>query len=260
MAKILFLPSSVDCDPTELAVPARLLASRGHALVIATPDGRPPSADARVLTGRGFGILAPVLGASRSAQAAWQELEASQPWRETQSVHAVRATDFDALVFIGGHAPAMRTYLEDVQVQALASEAFAANRRVAAVCHGLIPLARAKKADGRSVLHGHRTTALTRRQELLAWNLTRAWLGDYYRTYPTPVQDEVTAALAGPNDFLEGPLPLFRDTETNLSSGFVVEDGRLITARWPGDVNRFAHAIEDALRRDAREGVADPRP
>jgi hypothetical protein len=37
------------------------------------------------------------------------------------------------------------------------------------------------------------------------WNLTRLYLGDYYRTYPVTVEDEVTAALARPEDFQHGP-------------------------------------------------------
>jgi protease I len=96
------------------------------------------------------------------------------------------------------------------------------------------------------VLHGRKTTALLRSQELLAWNLTRVYLGDYYRTYPTTVEDEVTAALARPEDFQHGPLSLARDTSVR-PNGFSVVDGRYVSARWPGDAHGFSRAFAAVL-------------
>ncbi len=85
-------------------------------------------------------------------------------------------------------------------------------------------------------------------KELLAWSLTRAWLGDYYRTYPTTVEDEVKAALASPADFDPGPLAVLRDDPAHPERGFVVEDGSYVSARWPGDAHRFTDAILARLR------------
>jgi hypothetical protein len=60
--------------------------------------------------------------------------------------------------------------------------------------------------------------------------------GRYYRTYPTYVEDEVIAALARPEDFERGPRELSRrGTRDDHSHAFVVEDGRYVSARWPGD-------------------------
>jgi protease I len=117
---------------------------------------------------------------------------------------------------------------------------FAADKPVAAICHGVVLVARSLGADGQSVLHGRQSTALLQSQELLAWSLTRLWLGDYYRTYPQTVQSEVTEALAAPTDFLAGPFPLRRDSPANLSHGFALRDGNYLSARWPGDAHRFA--------------------
>ncbi len=103
-----------------------------------------------------------------------------------------------------------------------------------AACRALDP------DTGRSVLHGRKTTALLRRQERLAYQLTRITLGDYYLTYPVTVQDEVTASLASPDDFTEGPTPVLRDNMEHLSRGFTVRDGNYLSARWPGDVYRFS--------------------
>ena len=76
--------------------------------------------------------------------------------------------------------------------------------------------------------------------ELIAWRLTRLYLGDYYWTYPTTVEDEVRSALARPEDFIKGPLPVRRDSAARLGVGFTVRDGEYLSARWPGDAHRFA--------------------
>jgi hypothetical protein len=94
------------------------------------------------------------------------------------------------------------------------------------------------------VLHGRKTTALTRQMELTAWQLTRLTHGDYYRTYAETVEDEVRAALATPDDFAPGPTSLTRDSLARLERGFAVRDGTYLSARWPGDAHRFAVAFE----------------
>ena len=116
-----------------------------------------------------------------------------------------------------------------------------AGRPLGAICHGVILAARSTPPDSdRSVLHGRQTTALTRSQELSAWMMTRLWLGDYYRTYPETVQEEVESSLASPDDFHEGPFALLRDDPDHLDRGFTVRDGNYLSARWPGDAHRFA--------------------
>jgi protease I len=134
----------------------------------------------------------------------------------------------------------MRSYLESKALQALTVAAFDRQQPVGAICHGVVLAARSRRGDGRSVLYGRKTTALTKPMELTAWALTCAWLGRYYRTYPMTVQDEVAAALATPTDFLRGPLSMARDRPTDLAAGFTVLDGTYLSARWPGDAHRFA--------------------
>src|SRR5271157_3879614 len=60
-----------------------------------------------------------------------------------------------------------------------------------------------------------------------------------HRTYPTTVEDEVNAALARPEDFLQGPIAITRETPENPND-FAVVDGNYVSARWPGDAHRFA--------------------
>jgi protease I len=243
---LLTLPAQ-DFDPTEAGVAWQALTAGGHQVRFATPDGRPAHADERMLTGRGLGPLRPLLVADARGRAAHDAMAASAAFGAPLRWDEVAPGAFDGLVLPGGHAPGMRPYLESPVLQRLVSAAFADGRPVGAICHGVLLAARARGADGRSVLHGRATTALTRRQELLAWRLTRRRLGDYYRTYPVTVQEEVTAALARPEDFRAGPLPLRRDAPGGLGRGFTVRDGAYLSARWPGDAHRFGRELAALL-------------
>jgi putative intracellular protease/amidase len=126
---------------------------------------------------------------------------------------------------------------------------FAEQKPVFAICHGTLLAARSQ-SGGRSVLWGRKTTGLTRRQELVAWWITRASLGDYYRTYEIPMADELVSHLRSAEDYDPGPgfpIPLGRDSPTNSRPGFTVRDGNYLSARWPGDAYRFARELVGML-------------
>jgi protease I len=246
MATILMPLPRRDFDPSETGIPWHLLSERGHRFVIATPDGAPGEADPRMVTGAGLGLLAPALQADKNGAAAYRALHASPEFRAPIAYDSIAATGFDALLLPGGHAKGMKEYLESPVLQQAVAAAFAVGKPVGAICHGVVLAARSQASPGRSVLNGRRTTALLRSQELLAWNLTRLWLGDYYRTYPQTVEDEVTAALARPQDFERGPTSFSRDTP-DKPNGFAVIDGNYVSARWPGDAHRFSLAFAAVL-------------
>jgi protease I len=248
MPTVLVPIPTADFDPTEAAVPWQMLRARGIAVVFATPDGNPGQADERILTGRGLGVLAPVLRADANGRQAYAEMAASPEFLHPIAYAQARITDVDGLLLPGGHAPGMKPYLESTQLQSLVAAAFAARLPVGAICHGVVLAARSRDGDGRSVLYGRKTTALTKPMELMAWSLTRAWLGDYYRTYPTTVEDEVTASLAASGDFMRGPVSTRRDSVGRLEIGFTVRDGRYLSARWPGDAHRFATEFAGMLQ------------
>ena len=246
MARVLCPLPARDFDPTESAVPWRVLVDAGHEVIFATPDGAPASADDRMVTGRGLGPWSLVLRAQPRAVAIYEEMRASPAFLAPLSYAQldVDALDrvADALLLPGGHAPGMKVYLESTTLQRLVARFVLDRRPVGAICHGVVLAARSLDENGRSVLHGKRATALLEKQELLAWRLTQLWLHDYYRTYPQTVQHEVTEAL-GSGAFSEGPTALFRDAPDHLERGFTVVDGALVTARWPGDAWRFAHDL-----------------
>ncbi|MEU9132317.1 type 1 glutamine amidotransferase domain-containing protein [Kitasatospora sp. NPDC048540] len=237
---ILFLLPEADYDPTEAALPWAALHDAGFDVRFATPDGRPAHADRR-LTEQGFSWLSPWLMTRGGPLAAYRRMTRDPRFGAPLSYGDVDPSTLTALFVPGGHAPRVRSLLESRPAQRIAAEAMARAVPVGAVCHGVLLLARAvDPGTGRSVLHGRRTTALTSRMELTAWQLTRLRLGSYYRTYPTTVQSEVTAALADPADFAPGPVLPLRDGPRRLRRGFTVQDGAYLSARWPGDCHRLA--------------------
>lgn len=234
-----------DFDTTEVAVPWRLLTHAGHEVVFATETGATPACDPRLLTGVLFGQL----GAAPEAKRFYAELAATPAFTSPLRWDTVTLSDFDALVLPGGHAQGMRQYLGSPLLQAKVAAFWSLRRPVAAICHGVLVLARSlDPATGQSVLAHTRTTCLPKYMERTAYFLTAWRLGRYYRTYPAYVEDEVRAALADPSQFVRGPRTLTRRGTLDDDRGaFVVEDGPYVSARWPGDAYLFAKRILDRL-------------
>jgi putative intracellular protease/amidase len=281
MAEILLPLPARDSDPTEVAVSWRVLTARGHHVTFATPHGQPAECDPIMLSGAGLDRWSrvPVIGrfrpfgwllrANKDARAAHAAMIADPAFQHPIAWDAIDPAKFDGLLLPGGHrARGMRAYLESPVLQSAVAAFFAAGKPVAAICHGVLLAARSHSADGRSVLHGRKTTALTWAQERTADRLAhigRPWDRDYYRTYleaPNEpagymsVEQEVTRALADPGDFAAEPPPGpnrwrqmagLRDSAKDLRAGFVVRDGNYVSARWPGDAHAFATAFADLL-------------
>ncbi len=242
MARILILLPQSDFDPTEVAVPWKAWREAGHEVVFATESGAPAACDPVTLTGVGLPLLARSLKARPENAALYAEMAACPAFNAPVRWDAVQTSDYAALHFPGGHAPGMKPYCESPEIQRIAREAFSAGQTVAAICHGVLPLARA------GVLKGRRTTALTAMMEDVAVALTARALPGHYRTYPQSVEAEVTAALSRPQDFERGPMLPRYATPAKPDVGFVVEDGAYCSARWPGDAWTLARAV---LRRIA---------
>ncbi len=282
MAHVLIPLPHLDFDPSEVAVPWRILVEAGHHVTFATPQGAVASADPIMLSGEGldpwgfvpglrklrlFGLL---LRANADARRDHAALMKDAAFNAPIAWNAIEPDRYGGLLLPGGHcARGVREYLESGRLQQVTANFFEAGKPVAAICHGVVLAARSQRADGRSVLHGRRTTALTWALEKSAWSLTRItrfWDPDYYRTYPDgkgqpagymSVQQEVTRALADATDFLEVPADaphrgrkpsgMVRDSDTDDTPAFGVRDGNYVSARWPGDVHRFAREFAGLL-------------
>jgi putative intracellular protease/amidase len=282
MAKVIIPIPSRDFDPSEAALSWSVLKRLGHSVAFATSDGRPGEADDMMITGRGLDLWGFVPGLDRvtvvgrlmranaDARDAYAMMVHDPAFKAPLSWRDVRCEDFDGLVLPGGHrARGMREYLESDVLQKLVVQFFATGLPVAAICHGVLLAARSRAGDGRSVLFGRRTTALTWALERAGWKvgrIVRFWDPSYYRTYEDApgepegymsVQQEVTRALARPEDFLDVPRDapdyrrktsgMTRDTFDDDSAAFVVRDGNYVSARWPGDAHTFAKTFAAVL-------------
>jgi putative intracellular protease/amidase len=249
MSRVLIPLPACGFDPTEAGVAWKVLSERGHEVVFATPDGKPASADPIMVTGKGLGLLKAVLRADANGRAAHAEMVASDSFQDPITYDEAARGAFEALVLPGGHDKSVKPYLESNVLQRIAGDFMSADKPVGAICHGVLILARAKGAHGHSVIHGRKVTSLINRLEMTGYNLTRLWMGDYYRTYPgITTEDEVRAALATDEDFDPGPRGTKRDSIDAMQHGFVVRDRNLVTARWPGDAHRWSVQIDGLLR------------
>ena len=235
-----------DFDTTEVAVPWKLLTDAGHTVIFATErGGSAPQTDPLLLTG----VVFKMLGAAPEPQRFYNELLNDPRYRLPIAWADIDTTAFDGLILPGGHAKGMRQYLGSSELQSKVVDVWHTGRPVGAICHGVIVLARAiDPSTGKSVLHGRRTTCLTKPLERSGFFATAWRRGRYYRTYSAYVEDEVRAALASPTDFARGPrATLRRGTATDDKPAFVVEDGNYLSARWPGDAYLFARKLIERL-------------
>ncbi len=283
MAQILIPIPARDFDPTEAAISWQVLKSLDHAVTFATPGGKAAEADEMMLTGQGldlwgfipilrrFPLLGLLVRADKNGRLAYEAMTGDPGFKAPIKWTDIDAGKFDGLLLPGGHrARGMRPYLESPVLQGVVAEFFDADKPVAAICHGVLLVARTlSNKTGKSVLYGKKTTALTWALESAAASVgrvTRFWDPFYYRTYRDEqgqsrgfmsVQAEVTRVLQKPEDFLDVPKNstsyrkktsgLQRDTLEDSSPAFVVQDGNYVSARWPGDVHTFAKTFAAAV-------------
>jgi len=236
-------------DPTEVAIPWQELKEANFNVVFCTPEGKKAKTDKLMLTGEKLGVFKTVLQAKTPAVRAYLALEIDESFCKPLSYKKASITNFDALYLPGGHDKGVKEYLESPILQQIAVSFFNAKKPVGAVCHGVVLLAKSIDAKtNKSVLYKYKTTALLKKQELMAYQMTKLWLKDYYLTYPEiTVEEEVTAVLADVSQFLSGKTPVLRDTKKNLKRGFTVRDKNYLSARWPGDIYKFSNEFIDML-------------
>ncbi len=254
MSRILMPIPDADFDPTEAAVPWKILTEAGHEVFFATETGAAGAADPLVLRGVLFGQL----GAELEPVRFYQEMLLDGRFQEPLRWDEVDALGYDGLFLPGGHAAGMRPFLESERVQGIVRAHWDAARPIAAICHGVLVVARARGEDGRSVLAGRRTTCLPKYMERAAYFLTAWKLGRYYRTYDAYVEEEVREALGADGEFVRGQLNLLgKGTMDDDRAALVVEDGSYLSARWPGDAYLIAKRFSQRL--EEREHDAKPR-
>jgi putative intracellular protease/amidase len=132
----------------------------------------------------------------------------------------VRAADFDAVFYPGGHGP-LWDLAEDKASIALIEATLASGKPVAAVCHAPAVLRHPKQANGQSVVRGKQVTGFTNTEEA-AVGLT-----------------EVVPFLV--EDMLQANGGVY--TKGADWAPFVLTDGNLITGQNPASSEPAAHAL-----------------
>jgi protease I len=242
MKKILIPLPTYGFDPTEAAIPWKLLSENNMEVSFATPSGKKSAADIRMLRGDDLSIWRSLLMARKDAVDAYNEMEQNSAFNNPLSYGQAHEGDFDGILLPGGHDKGVKEYLESAMLQKLVVDFFHAQKPVAAICHGVVLAARSiDPKTKRPVIYDYKTTSLLQSQEMAAYNLTRLWLNDYYLTYPgISVEEEVKNSLSNKSNYLSGPLPILRDDKEHLKRGFTVRDRNYLSARWPGDAYSLA--------------------
>lgn len=235
MKKIIIPLPNNDFDPSEVAIPWKILTENSYEVHFATPDGKAAKGDEMMLSGEGLDpwgwiplikkirLIGLILRANSDARKAYNSLITDNKFNNPCRYSDLKVADFDGLLLPGGHAPRIKPYLEDKTLQSFIVDFFELrneseqHKPVAAVCHGVLLAARSTSVQtGKSVLFGKKTTALTWAFESSAWKLTkyfaRFWDPNYYRTYMEKlnesegymgVEQEIKRLLENESDFID---------------------------------------------------------
>jgi len=139
----------------ELAAPYYVLRDAGAQITLASPKGGQPPLDPKSDAPEAQTEATRRFKADPNAQA---QLAATVPLAD------VRAGDFDAVFFPGGHGP-MWDLAESPDARALVEAFAASDRPIAAVCHAPAVFRHTRAADGQPLVSGRRVTGFTNSEE-----------------------------------------------------------------------------------------------
>lgn len=199
----------------EFAAPYYVFKDAGVQITLASPQGGQPPLDPK----------SDDPGAQTDATRRFKaDADAQNVLANTVVLASVRAEDFDAVFYPGGHGP-LWDLAEDAQSIALIEKTFAAGKPLALVCHAPGVLRHAKAPDGKHLVDGKKVTGFTNSEEE-AVQLTKV--------VPFLVEDMLQAASG------------------HYSKGadwapYVLTDGNLITGQNPASSEQGAHAVLQQL-------------
>jgi len=200
----------------EFAAPYYVFKDAGAELTLASPAGGQPPLDPK----------SDEAGAQTDATRRFKADAAAQSaLAHTVRLSGVRAADYAAVFYPGGHGP-LWDLAEDAASTALIEAMTVAGKPVAAVCHAPGVLKHAHSADGQALVQGKNVTGFTNTEEKAA-RLTEV--------VPFLVEDMLTQQ--------GGKFSKAADWQVH-----VVVDGLLITGQNPASSGPAAQALLDKLR------------
>ena len=139
----------------EFAAPYYVFKDAGAAITLASPRGGQPPLDPK---------SDDAASQTESTQRFKADPAAQAELASTHKLSAVKADEFDAVFYPGGHGP-LWDLAEDAASIALIEAMLAAGKPVVAVCHAPAVLRHPKTVDGKSVVHGKSVTGFTNTEE-----------------------------------------------------------------------------------------------
>ncbi|KEX90473.1 type 1 glutamine amidotransferase domain-containing protein [Pseudomonas umsongensis] len=200
----------------EFAAPYYVFKDAGAQLTLASPKGGQPPLDPK----------SDEPDAQTDATRRFRQDPAAQSaLASTVMLGTVKAGDYDAIFYPGGHGP-LWDLAEDRDSIALIEAFYNAGKPVAAVCHAPGVLRHAKDADGQPLVKGKKVTGFTNSEEE-AVQLTKV--------VPFLVEDELKAKGG---IFSKGP----------DWASYVLTDGLLLTGQNPASSQAAAEALLSKLK------------
>ncbi len=200
----------------EFAAPYYVFKDAGAQLTLASPKGGQPPLDPK----------SDEPDAQTDATRRFRQDPAAQTaLASTVMLGTVKAGDYDAIFYPGGHGP-LWDLAEDRDSIALIEAFYNAGKPVAAVCHAPGVLRHAKDADGQPLVKGKKVTGFTNSEEE-AVQLTKV--------VPFLVEDELKAKGG---IFSKGP----------DWASYVLTDGLLLTGQNPASSQAAAEALLSKLK------------
>ena len=201
----------------EFAAPYYVFKDAGAQITLASPHGGQPPLDPKSDDENAQ------TDATRRFKA---DAEAQKQLASTVPLSSVKAGDFDAVFYPGGHGP-LWDLAEDAQSIALIEKTFAAGKPLALVCHAPGVLRHTKAPDGSPLVKGKKVTGFTNSEED-AVQLTQI--------VPFLVEDMLKA---NGGVYSKGP----------DWAPYVLTDGTLVTGQNPASSEQGAHALLKMLGR-----------
>jgi putative intracellular protease/amidase len=195
----------------EFAAPYFVFKAAGAAITLASPQGGQPPLDPK------SDEASAQTDATRRFKA---DEQAQKDLAHTVKLADVKAADFDAVFYPGGHGP-LWDLANDPQSIALINALWAAGKPVVAVCHAPAVLRDATTADGKPLVQGKKVAGFTNSEE------QAAGLAD---VVPFLVEDMLKS---------KGGLYV----KAADWQPFVVTDGLLVTGQNPASSEPAAHVL-----------------
>ena len=204
----------------EFAAPYYVMADKGVDITIASPKGGQPPIDPA--------SEAPD-AQTESTKRYYADTELKEKVATTKILADVKAEDFDAIFYPGGHGPLWDLYDDRNSIE-LIQNFWAAGKPVAAVCHAPSALLNVKDENGEPLVKGKKVTGFTNTEE------EGVKLTD---VVPYLLEDELKA---------KGGLY----SKGSDWSSHVVEDGMLITGQNPASSEEAAEKLLALLEKRAK--------